>query len=295
MKTMMLLALLAQASPKAEADLKKAEAVLAEKPDDTRANQTVGQYHLAYGDPEKAIAYLAKASERTLKEAAEAEGKADPVNAVSLVEIGDLWVKAMLKNKALRQPCFDRANHWYGKAWEGLDDAGKQKLRPQLDRLYTPIVPGKATKGAPAGWGGGVPAGGEVEVSNRKVRSGGSALRLAVRKEGVTFAAQSPRIAVRPGQKIEVSVWLLTDGTRGAGDRAVFVMSSDSGKGVWTHSKGLREDQPYWTQVKAETVAPDEAFSLRLDVWVGSTVGSLWVDDVSIKVDGKEMIPGGVE
>ena len=95
------------------------------------------------------------------------------------VDVGDSYVKLASKFPKKRQELVDTASTWYAKAWPDLDALWKLKTREQLDRIYAPARPGKASSGRPTGWGGITDESSLVDVSNRKAHTGGAALRIA--------------------------------------------------------------------------------------------------------------------
>lgn len=275
-------------------EVQKAMKTLEKSPESTSANLVVGSYLAEKGVWAKAIEHLEKSKNKDISSAIKAEEKVEE-NAYTLVEIGDAWAKALPKASIARQACFDRMNFFYAKAYEGLDDPWKAKLKEKLYKLYFPKMPGKAFEGRPAGWGGITNQDCGVEVTNKIARDGGSSLRLYAKKPGASIFLQTPVVSVSKGQKVEVSVWVMSDGTEGAGDGLVWSIASSTEKSLWMHREAIKPDLPVWTLVKAEVESPEESFRVRLDIRVTSPKGSVYIDGISVKVNGKEGMARGFE
>lgn len=289
MLTLMLVVALLQSPDKV---LAKAQKTLADKPDDPEANQVVAVHLSTSGDWEKALPCFAKAKTEALRLAAAAEAK-DDGNKFTFVEIGDAWAGAAQKAPGARQSCIDRASFWYGKGYPQLDPIWQEKLRAKLDRLYAPPMPGRAG-GLPAGWGGAIDGKCKAELVSSKVHSGGAAAKLKPPGDGgLSSVMRAPAIAIPPGSKtIEVSAWLLTDGTDHPAEG--FGAHISGGAKLLTSMVLVTPPNiPVWTRVRQEIPVPEGATSVQLDFVLGSKKGFLYVDDVSVKLDGKELLPSG--
>lgn len=270
--------------------LAKAEQVLSEKPDDANANLSVGKHYLSSGDFEKALPFLLKGSDTSLKAAAKAEIEADQKNALVLLEIGDLWTQAMSKNKPLRQACLDRASWFYGKAWPDLSDLYKLKLRERLSKLYAPLAPVRST--FPQGWGGPVGGKSKADLSFSRVHSGGSSLAILPRDGGTVDVCRTLFIGTSGAKKLELTAWVLSDGTDSLSDGMVAHVYSASGLAA-SLPISIQADRPIWTKVQRELVLPADSEKVQLHFAVASSVGTIFADDISIRVDGKEVLKGG--
>lgn len=236
---------------------------------------------------ELGLSDLSKGKDERLKKLAE-----DDLAAGNPTMLGDSWFSLLKKEPASK----DRALYWYGKAWPQTTGIDREKMRERLTKLYTPAVPGKLIPGKPAGWGGGLDknsASSVIEVSPLKVHSGGLALHVAPKQSKNTLILQTPFAPATAGKKLEVSVWVLSDGTIGAGDSVMFVLSKQAGGGLWTSRANIQPDNYIWTKISGETVCPAESDTIRLDMYFTSETGSVWIDDISIKVDGKEQFKAG--
>lgn len=274
-------------------DLKKAEAKLAGSPDDPAANLAVGRLRLAGGDPDGAVPFLLKGSEASLKAAAKAEGVTEGSKGLIALEAADLWAQAAGKNKTLRQPCLDRASWWYAKAWPDLDVFYRTKLRERLAKLYAPVQPARGGGLALAGWGGVDGAASKIEVVSQRVHSGGAALRYTPKDKTKGTITSSKPIAVTPGKKIEVVAWVLSDETDGLTDSLKFVVRDNKNGFAWTCGEAIKPDLPAWVCIKGETTLPEGSLSVEVQITVNSKQGAVFVDDISIKQDGVELMKVG--
>ena len=226
--------------------------------------------------------------EATLKVAALAE-KAE--NGPSKVEVGDEFTKLMGKFPKRRIELLDAASLWYGKAWPDLDDAWKGKLRDRLARLYAPNQAGK-----PAtldGWGGVLGAAAKIEVVGQRVHSGAFALRFTPKNLKLGTIASSKPVAVQAGKKLEVSAWVLSDGTDGLSDGLKFVIRDQKDGFSWTCGEKIKSDSPVWVRISGETVLPEGSTSAEVQISFDSKAGVMYVDDLSINLDGKELLKTG--
>lgn len=281
------LALLALVQAGTDAEVKKAEARLAEAPDDPVANLTVGRSLIAKGDADKAIPFLLKCSDASLKAAAKAEGVAEGKAAIIALDAGDLWTRAMEKQKPIRQACLDRASSWYAKAWPDLDDLYKMKLRERLAKLYVPPGPSRAK--LPEGW-----TGDRFSVASTRVHSGGGALRVSVNRDGNGLADLGGFEQTIPkGKSFEFSAWVSSENTVGLGDKLQVEIRNSQRKAIWLKEYFISQDLPVWVKVGDKGDFPEGAVTLKIGVLADSTKGTLWVDDVSLRMDGKEVLKGG--
>ena len=281
----------AQADPPPE--VRRALATLEKSPDDGPACSVAGRYYLSTGDTEKALPYLKKCSDDALRAAALAEEGASEAKGAKLVEIGDLWVKALAKNRAARQAILDRASEWYAKAWPDLDELWKAKLRERLAKLYVPQVPVRGMT-RPPGWGGPVDPVHRTILSAERVHSGGRAAKCMPGKR-----AKSPRLLITPtvplrgGSHVEYSIWVLSEGTESLDDYVLFFVADAEGTNLTIGKKFMQADLPVWKRLTWEVNVPDNAARGAIEVVLSSQGGVVFVDDLSIKVDGKEVLQGG--
>jgi hypothetical protein len=203
------------------------------------------------------------------------------------VRVGDEFVKLLKKYPKKRQELLDAASDAYAKGWPDLDAIWKIKLREQLAKLYAPAVPGKAG-GFPEGWGGPVDGTHKASVTTERVHSGGAAAKLVPGAK-----ARNARLLFTPevkgtGQKVEYSIWILSDGTDSADDEVRFYIDGS------VTSKKIPKDLPVWTKITHEVETIGGSFENgHIEVVVFSRKGTVYADDLSIKVDGKEQLKNG--
>jgi hypothetical protein len=107
----------------------------------------------------------------------------------------------------------------------------------------------------------------------------------------------SEQLPCRPGQKVTFTFWILTNG--GAAFLEEMRLKFRDGKqGAGEHLALIpfkaNSDLPIWTKVEGEAVAPDGCMNVELSFKRNAgVVGAAFIDDVSLKVDGKELLKNG--
>ena len=277
-------------------DLEKIEKTLSKSPKDQKSNLLMATYLASTGKWEEALPYLEKLSSSDIKKAIEAEKEyKEDRRPVMAVLAGDAWARTLPRSSFARQVFFDRMNDLYATSFPALDDGSKLNLRAKLYKLYYPMRPGRAFDGRPPGWGGITREDCGVEVTNKIAYDGGCSLRLYAKKPGANIFLQVPPVAVSKGQKVEVSAWVMSDGTNGGGDTLSFIISGADGGRVWMHNDSVHPDLPVWKRIYAEVEAPEGSFKAQLDIRVTSHKGSVYIDGISIKADGVEKMASGIE
>ncbi|HEY5314739.1 MAG TPA: protein kinase, partial [Pirellulales bacterium] len=128
----------------------KAQATLAQTPDDPAANLTVGRYLvLVQGDWEQGLAHLAKGPDGPLKDLA-LKGLKPPTEPAALAELGDAWFTAADKAKGKDKADLRAgAAYWYSAAEPGLTGLAKTIVEKRLKELGGKVAvarPGSAGK-----------------------------------------------------------------------------------------------------------------------------------------------------
>jgi hypothetical protein len=277
--------------------VKKAQAKLAESPDDGDANLTVGKYFaLDLGDWEKGLPHLAKGSDKALGSAAQKD--IDGANTGPLrVGIGDAWVELLKKLPKNRAQILDRASKWYGEAWQDLDNVWKSKLRDQLRKLNgVPADPEKRPPGASAsGWKDLGDVYGTL-IDDTFARSGRRSMKV-VRPGNKDPAATNHATTVSyptKGSKVhELTFSYLTDGTDA--DIPMQILFLDGGGKQLPKEGGvaLLSDEPFWHKIRLECESPPDAARVVIAVSGKIKKGAGWLDDLSMKVEGKELLQNG--
>lgn len=270
--------------------LERVKKTLAKTPDDSSANLLLGIHYADKGKWNLALPHLDKVKNAGIRAAIEAEKKLDG-NSFTGVEVGDAWFKALPTAGLARQACFDRMNVHYAAAFEGLDPIWKGNLKERLARIYAPSTPAKSAE-LPKGWGGPVNAKSKVIVSSTRVRSGSGALRFSPPGDGFSsnliMETSLPR-----GTSIEFSGWISSEGSDTAKDSIKYAVLDKDRKSILGKSFIIHPDSFVWSRIGDESAIPSGSFSVRIEVSFESSKGVAWVDDLSIKVDGKEVLTGG--
>lgn len=269
-----------------DAAVAKAEKVVADHPDDPAANLTLGAYYATLADWGRALGFLEKSKAPEIRSGLEAEAK-DDGNYLTWVEIADAWTRKLPKSGPVRQACVERSGYWYTKAWPSLDAVWKTKLRERLAKLYAPAVPGKA--GAlPENWYAPVDTSHKSSVVAERSHTGGSSAKLTPGTK-----ARNARLLASPkidgaGKKVELSIWVLSDGTTSPDDEVRFYIDGS------ISSVKIPKDLPVWTRLSHSVELQSGSFQgAQIEVVSFSKAGSIFVDDLSVKVDGKEQLQNG--
>jgi hypothetical protein len=272
-------------------DVKQALQVLVATPDDQKAATTAGRWYAQAGDFEKAMPLLAKGSDEVLRKMAEREAAAGD-NAYELVEIGDEWLKLSSKTPKAKASYRGRAIHWYGRGWEKLNDpVWRMKLREKLLQMAG-ITDALRGPGAAKGWD--MFEAGKTCATDQVGHSGARSLRMWNAPDDLTKkpgASTAPMIT-KAGNVYKISAWVLVDGGDAPGDVRLRFWDA-SGKFMGQQGAVIPGDAPYWQEIKAEVTAPAGAAKMDCQVIVISKAGRTWVDDVSVKLDGQELVQNG--
>ena len=121
-------------------------------------------------------------------------------------------------------------------------------------------------------------------ICRQTARSGEAALRFS-NDDPQRYRLASQRIALEPGGKYRISVWVRTEDLRGDESGATVCVEWRDQQGQWLGGvypsgvKGTRD----WTRVEAVTRLPQEARDFTLSCYVrrGMT-GTAWFDDVQV-------------
>lgn len=216
-----------------------------------------------------------------------AEDLTSAPTAPAKVGVGDEYVRLLKKYPKKRQELLDAASECYAAAWPDLDVFWKMKTREHLAKLYAPVSPGRPA-GLPEGWSGPVDTAHKVAPATDRVHSGGVSAKLAPGAK-----ARNARLLYTPtvkgtGKRVEFSVWVLSDGTDSGGDEIRFYFD-----GAVT-AKKIPKDLPVWTRLVFEADTVNGSFDRgNIEIVAFSKEGTIYVDDLSIKIDGKELLLNG--
>lgn len=280
-------------------DADKAFTKLDKDPMDPDANTIFGKWKaFVMGDYDGAMPYLVHSKDATLKSLAEHElddlHNATPQQKVGM---GDEWVAAAKKLPALNRIFYDRASQWYVKAWPNLDGPWKQKLRDQAKKLAASRPPGAARKGFPSGWIDTASMNGFPPVLDGTIaRTGSMSAKILPpdekAKTGSASIVKTEMLPIQP-KPVELIAYTLSDGTDNGTDRVAIGFYDAGGNSLAYHQAFLPVDLPFWTPVTIKATPPDKAARVDVQFWQYSKKGNIWVDDVSLKVDGKEVVKNG--
>lgn len=284
-----------------EADYKKAKDKLGTTPDDPDANTVVGKY-LAFvlGDYDEGMKFLAKSNDKTLKTLAEHERA--PLYAdtgIKKVSMGDEWVTAAKTFPALFRIFYDRAAYWYASSWGELknEPLWGDKLRERGLKLAASKPPGAGRKGLPTGWavGGGIPGGRPPLLDGTMAHTGSYSVKIIPADEKVKDSGSVLQSDLLPisGKTLELSAFVLSDGTENAADQLRLNFFNQNGGWMGAVGPYVPIDVPFWSRVYTKVNIPEGAARAQLGAVLYSKKGNLWIDDVSIKVDSKEVLKNG--
>lgn len=292
--------LLQQKALPSREDAEKAFEVLDKNPIDPDANTVFGKYKaFVMGDYDGAMPYLVHSKDTTLKTLAEHELDDTYIaTPTQKVVMGDEWVAAGKKFPALSRIFYDRATQWYVKAWPNIDGVPKQKLRAQGAKIAASRPPGAPRKGFPAGWEEDKGLAGILPViENQIARTGSYSMKIPGPTDKGAGAYSTLKSQVYPitGKKLNATAYVLTDGTTNPTDK-VSVWFYDEGGNFMVFdikSSVLSMDTPLWSRHTITADVPEKARSARFVTQVFSKTGNVWVDDVSMKIDDKEILKNG--
>lgn len=294
------LALLLQQKPvPSKEDAEKAFDKLDKEPLDPDANTIFGKWKaFAMGDYAGAMPYLVHSKDATLKSLATHElDETQLVTGAQKVAMGDEWVNGAKKHPALNKIFYERAAQWYTKAWPDLEGAAKQKLRDQAKKLAASRPPGAGRKGLPTGWIDTASMDGFPPVLDGTIARTGSVSAkilppLEKAKVGSASIAKTEMLPIQP-KPVEMIAYTLSDGTDNGTDRVAIGFYDAGGNSLAYHQAFLPNDLPFWTPVTIKAVPPANAARADVQFWQYSKKGNIWIDDVSLKVDGKEAVKNG--
>lgn len=290
-------ALVQSKSVPSEAEFTKAKAKLETNPLDPDANNAVGKYMaFALGDFSGAMPYLVHSPDKVLKTLAEHElDDAHNDTPVKKVGMGDEWVLAAKKVPALSTMYYDRAGDWYAPAFPKLDGLWQAKVREQGKKLAASRPIGPARKGFPTNWV--VGNAGEKfipTVDGNIAHTGSYSIKLADKdpKANEMLFTSAP-ISVTGKKNLELSAYVLADGTDNPTDQ-IFAYGFDAGGvGIATWGSLIPTDTPVWRKIVVKKEIPANIVFIKAGATKRSQGGTLWVDDFSVKLDDKEVVKNG--
>lgn len=270
-------------------DMKRAEAILASKPEDPEANLTLARWNVAQDDWTKALPFFAKAKDDALRLAAEREIKGGETG-YDAVEIADIWVKASEKSPVLRILLREHALFQYGRGWDALNDPfTRNRLREKISAL-TVIVGGQAKNTRVVGWHANADLKMDMILDTSRSHSGRASAKIIAKPIEYLVLANDPLPAVA-GKTYEASGWVLQD-EGAAAVNLIVKFTNAAGDQILADAAATPPDRPVWTKTQKTLVCPVGASKIQVQVW-GSKGAAVWVDDISLKCDGKDLLQNG--
>ena len=86
---------------------------------------------------------------------------------------------------------------------------------------------------------------------------------------------------------------MLTDGTDSAEDKLFATVTTADSRVAANPSVFVSPDQPWFKRIEVRFTAPETAAKLTVGFAVMSTRGTIFIDDVSLKQDGRELLKNG--
>lgn len=279
-----------------EKDYTNALATLNNKKDDPDASLVAGKYKaFVEGDFPAGLEYLAKGSDKTLQALAVKE--LNPENSdspVKKVGIGDDWVLAAKKYPALARIFYDHASQWYIEAYPYLQDLWKQKAKEQAAKLAAARPPAPAKK-MPATWVAEGTGPSVTTMDGSIAHTGSYSAKFPERdpkQPGQEIFLKSSTIQTA-GKTLDLSAFVRSDATENKTDQVFVNFFDRDGSLIGVSGPNVPNDIPFWQKVGQRVDIPMGTASLRIGAVKRSKVGTFWVDDISAKVDGQEVLKNG--
>jgi hypothetical protein len=277
--------------------VKKAQAKLEKDADDPDANLTVGKYFaFDQDDWARGLPFIAKGSDKLLAPVVERD-LAAPKDGKGMIALGDEWLALSAKRQP-KKPIQDRALYWFKEAWFLVDSMEKAKLRSLFLKIAAPPVGyEKPKKGEPqpTGWAIADITGGFVETGF--ARTGAKSIKTlsAVKAPGAGYAfADTSMFPITPGRKAVITAWVYSDKTDSDGKLDVRVFDRNAvPPALVVKSFPIPQDCPFWQKIVGEVEIPQGGVRIMIHFANKATMGALWIDDVSIIVDGKDVAKNG--
>lgn len=200
------------------------------------------------------------------------------------VGMGDEWASAAKKLPALTRALYGRASQWYVRAWPDLDPFWKTKAREQGSRMAASRSPGPSGKRLPSGWNSTM---GAAFLDGAVARTGSCSIKIPGGKGETYFSSEPLQFT---GKTVEYSAWVRSDGTDSHND-VVTIGFLDKNRRILDNDRvNAPMDTPFWVHVSGKKDSVQDAVFVSVGVAIRSGSGNFWVDDFSLKVDGKEVL-----
>jgi len=215
--------------------------------------------------------------------------KTQPDNGPGKIGIGDEYYKATKKFPKDKAKFMDKANEAWAKGWPDLDVFWKDKTSVNLKKIYAGAG---GSKPLPKGWSAWQTFRGSI--SGEMAHSGGYALRIEPNKNtGLSQCFNCTPVAVQPGKPFVFSYWALSDGTNLPNIGFAACWRDATNQATGTTETGFVANCPVWTHVTVSGTVPEKTVAVHVNCICALQQGFMMFDDISLLVDGKEMIQNG--
>lgn len=269
-----------------DADFKRGQALLAKNPDDPTGNLVVGAYLGGQGKWDEALPYLAKSGNKDVVDAVTKDQAGAPGGKYDQLEVGDLWATAAAKVAKYKKQFNDHAMTWYVQCWPSLDEPFKGKLRARVKQIQSKGGAATAITKLTA-W---PQAAGKTFSSGQYAVTGSKSLRIDPDPKIDYGYLTTGDLTCPAGKDYVFSGWALSDGTDTAQDHIKMDVFQQGVKLIDQVKLALPQDTPMWVYFTYKGTFPQNAILFKISCVLASKQGSLWFDDVSVKVDGKELL-----
>lgn len=210
--------------------------------------------------------------------------KTQPDTGPGHIGIGDEYYKASKKFPKEKAKFMDKAIEHWSKGWTDLDPVWKAKTRESMKKIF--FVSG--AKKVATGW-----KGDKVTVSGECVHSGQFAARIPLKRNADIGTDQFKYDLSLPRgvKEVVVSAWVFSDSTDENQDTlkpSLFTFKGELKQGATP----IPCDYPVWNEVKC-TVDATGCAKMTLMFEFASRTGTVYIDDISVKADGQELMPNG--
>jgi hypothetical protein len=302
--------------------VKAADEKLAQNAEDAAAADAMGRFYLfVKGDWGKGMAILAKSQDEYLKSLAEREAAAASGSKEQCIAAAEAWwkgsdeieAKGLLSGAVINQKVkadkelvararlkmVERSLHWISMVWPSLEGDLRTTYKERARRFAQSPRPA-GSKAVPPGWASDShPKGATTASGDGTYAHGGLvSIRIPAALEKTTEASPYTQIQTDllpiSGKQAVISVWTLSDGTANGSDKIEVRFFDGSGKNVYqTPGPLIPLDHPFWTKLETTVDVPAGAVRVQFAAVVYSRKGTVWIDDASVKIDGKEALKNG--
>ena len=99
----------------------------------------------------------------------------------------------------------------------------------------------------------------------------------------------------KTAKEVEVTYWVLTDGTDRLGDKIAVGVYNRAGNLLLIKEPTFPKDTPVWTKYVHKVELPEGSSLLKISILIDSSKGAILFDDFSVKIDGKDVMYAGFE